>query len=427
MMKNKITKILTLTLFFSWLMIGFSYSQTTSKLKEKETQLKKQIEQTKALITKTQSAQNASLSELSIINKQITYREELLNNLNAQLNSISNDLENNSTEITTIQTELTKLKAEFKEMIRFAYKNRNKDFNMMYLIASENFNEAYKRLRYIHQYSENRKIQVKKIKTAQLKLISENALLVKNKKDKLEVIKNSSTEKEAFLTDKEKKQTILTEIENNKVALTKKLQEQEQEREKIAQAIKEAIKKEIAREKQREKEKEKNKPKTNTNTNTEPDKPKTFTTSPDVALAGKKFEENKGRLPWPVNSGAITRNYGRQQHSVVNTAFIDNNGIDFSTSKGAEVRVVFDGVVTSILNIPGAGKAVIVSHGNYRTVYANLQEITVDVGQKIITKQIVGILLPNSSGKISEAHFEIWQITDSDMKTVNPASWLVKN
>lgn len=409
----KLNKIIHIILFFSlafsW--SNYSFSQSSSALKKKESQLKKQIEQTKALISKTQSAQSNSLSELKIINKQIAYREELLNNLNSQLNSINNEIAENSSEIATIQSELVKLKAEFREMIRFAYKNRNKDFNMMYLIASEDFNEAYKRMRYIHQYSENRKLQVKKIKTAQEKLTFENELLVKNKDEKLKVIESSNTEKESFLADKNKQKSILKEIENNKASLTQKLQKQEREKEKIAQAIKAAIKKELAKN---------NKPKTPT------DKPKTFTNSPEVALAGKKFEQNKGKLPWPVSSGAITSNYGRQQHSVVKTAFIENNGVDISTDKGASVRVVFNGTVSSILTIPGGGKAVIVSHGNYRTVYANLQDVTVNVGDNLSTKQKVGNLLPNSSGKISESHFEIWQITNSDMKTVNPASWLVK-
>jgi septal ring factor EnvC (AmiA/AmiB activator) len=414
MKTNKISLIIILFITLVLCLSNSSFSQSTSSLKKKEAQLKEQIEQTKVLIYKTQSAQNNSLSELNIINKQISYREELLNNLNSQLNSISNYIDENSSEIVIIRVELEKLKAEFKEMIRFAYKNRNKDFNMMYLIASENFNEAYQRMRYIQQYSENRKLQVKKIKTAQEKLVSKNELLVKKKSEKLNVIESSNTEKASFLADKNKQQTILKEVENNKASLIKKLQDQEIEKDKIAQAIKEAIKKEIA------KNKEKNKPKITT------DKPKTFTTSPEVSLAGKKFEENKGKLPWPVSSGVITSNYGRQQHSVVSTAFIENNGVDISTTKSADVRVVFNGAVSSILTIPGAGKAVIVSHGNYRTVYANLQEVNVSIGQKITTKQKVGNLLPNSSDKISESHFEIWEITSSDMKTVNPASWLVK-
>jgi septal ring factor EnvC (AmiA/AmiB activator) len=267
-------------------------------------------------------------------------------------------------------------------------------------------------MKYIHQYSENRKIQVQKIKTTEEKLIEENELLVKNKEDKLLVIESSKTEKDAFLSDKKQQQVVLDKIKNNQSSLSAKLKKQENEKRKIAQAIRNAIKKEMA----------KNKPKTKSN----PDKTKTFTTTPEVKLAGKKFEQNKGKLPWPVSGGAVTSNYGRQQHSVVNTTYIENNGIDISTDKAAKVRVVFTGTVTSILTIPGAGKAVIVSHGNYRTVYANLKEVNVTTGQKLITKQNIGVLLPNSTGKISESHFEIWRITDSDMKTVNPASWLVR-
>lgn len=407
---NNLFKVIAVCLILLNSFNGVSYAQTTKKLKQKEARLKKQIRQTKALISKTKKSQNITLSELNIINKQITYREELLNNYNSQIATITEDIDNNSSEISTIQNELLKLKKEFKEMIRFAYKNRNKDFNIMYLIASQDFNEAYKRMKYIHQYSENRKIQVEKIKTSQQKLVIENDLLLKNKEEKLLVIDQSKTEKQAFLNDKKQQQVILNKIKSNQSSLNTKLRNQENERKKVARAIRNAIKKEMA----------KSKPKNTT------DKPKTFTNSPEIKLAGKKFEENKGKLPWPVEKGAVTSAYGRQQHSVVSTTYIENNGIDISTDRGANVRTVFKGTVSNIFTIPGAGKAVIVSHGNYRTVYANLKEVSVTTGQTLTTKQKVGNLLPNSSDKISESHFEIWHISSSDMKTVNPASWLIK-
>ena len=139
----------------------------------------------------------------------------------------------------------------------------------------------------------------------------------------------------------------------------------------------------------------------------------------------KNFVSNKGRLYWPVERGEITSSYGKHKHHLVNTATVDNNGIDITTEKNAIVRSVFNGKVTSVLIIPGAGKVVMISHGEYRTVYANLQEAFVKKGDYVKSKQNIGKLLLKQSG-ISESHFEIWKINSSGMNTVNPSLWLSK-
>ncbi len=409
-MKNNIKISLLFCLFF-FITGGINHAQSTKTLKKREARLKRQIKQTESLINQTKKTQQATLSELAIINKQINYREELSNNLNNQIKQIETDIENNSEEIIALTNQLKKLKIEFKEMVRFAYKNRNKDFNMLYLLASSDINEAYKRMKYINQYAENRKLQAKEVKHTQERLAQENEQLIKNKEEKLLVIDEAKSTKESFEKDKAYQQKVLAKINTNQSSLQQKLNKQKQERDKISKAIKDAIKKELA----------KTKPKTNPKTN----KTETFKQSPEAKLLGKKFIENKGRLPWPVNKGTVTRRFGKQQHSVVSTAYIENNGVDISTSKSASVRVVFDGTVTSVLSIPGSGKAVIVSHGDYRTVYANLKEVSVKTGQSLKTKDKIGVLITNSAG-ISESHFEIWRISGGDMRPVNPSPWLIK-
>ena len=139
----------------------------------------------------------------------------------------------------------------------------------------------------------------------------------------------------------------------------------------------------------------------------------------------KNFNNNKGRLFWPVERGEITSSYGKHRHHLVSTATVDNNGVDITTTKNALVRAVFNGKVTSVLIIPGAGKVVMISHGEYRTVYANLQEVFVNKGDQVKSKENIGKLLIKDAG-ISEAHFEIWRINSSGMNTVNPSLWLSK-
>ena len=146
----------------------------------------------------------------------------------------------------------------------------------------------------------------------------------------------------------------------------------------------------------------------------------------EIELSNKGFEDNKGRLPWPVASGEITKGFGKQPHPAHVNVFTYNNGVDITTVKGSTVRAVYAGEVTSVIVIPGAGKAVIIAHGNYRTIYSNLQETYVKTGDQVRVKQEMGALLINSSGN-SEVHFEIRKITtDGQISNINPTYWLYK-
>ena len=297
-------------------------------------------------------------------------------------------------------------------MVQYAYKNRNNDFKMMYLFSSSSFSEAVKPMKYIQQYSEHRTRQVALIKATQVTIEEKLVKLELTKNAQQQLALEQSKEKKSFELDLNNQKITLSKLKQNETSLVSKLKQQEEESKIIKQQIRKAIEKEIAA---------KNKKTTTTTSG----KTTSFTESPDVKLASKQFAGNKGRLPWPVEKGTITGNYGKQQHSVVSTAFIDNNGINISTTKGANVRAIFEGKVTSILIIPGAGKSVIISHGSYRTVYTNLADVFVSADQEVSTKQDIGKLLPTDGG-VSEAHIEIWKISESGLSTENPALWLTK-
>ena len=146
----------------------------------------------------------------------------------------------------------------------------------------------------------------------------------------------------------------------------------------------------------------------------------------EIALSNKGFEDNKGRLPWPVTTGEITKGFGKQPHPLHVNVFTYNNGVDITTVKGSTVRAVYEGDVSSVIVIPGAGKAVIIAHGNYRTIYSNLQETYVKAGDHVSVKQEIGALLVNRSGN-SEVHFEIRKITtDGQISNINPTYWLYR-
>lgn len=392
------------------MLMGFmgvtSFSQSkTDKLKAKEKQLNKQLEQTQELLSATQKSQNSTLSELRIINKQIAFKEELLINMGNQIKETTYQIKSNKKEVESLNQSILRLKKEFREMVRFAYKNRKREYSVIYLFSSEDYNQAYRRLKYIEQYSENRKLKAVEVKNMQVKLRKENEILLTNIESKKEMIASYDEEKKKFQEVKDKQQIVLNKILSNKEVLQAKLKKQEAEQERIAQAIRAEIEKQMAKSR----------------------KNNSFALSPEAKLASNSFEKNRGKLPWPVSRGTITKRYGKQRHSEISTAYVQNNGIDISTLKGSNVRAVFEGKVTSVFTIPGSGQTVIISHGAYRTVYSNLKSVKVKVGQSVKTKQEIGVLLPDPSGTISESHFEIWKISGSDMSTQNPAIWLYKS
>ncbi len=405
---SKISYIHRVIVLMLFLLIGvnsFSQKSKTQRLKAKEELLKKQLSETQELLEATRSSQQTTLSELRIINKQIAYKEELLMNMKSQIRETERQINKNKEEIKILEDDLERLKKEFVEMVRFAYKNRKKEYNAMYLFSSESYSQAYRRMKYIEQYTANRTRKAKEITLMQEDLNEQNLVLIANIESKKELVESFDKEKQKFLEVKKEQQEVLTKIKANKESLQQKLAQQKAEQERIAAAIRAEIEKELAR----------------------ANKNNSFKISPEAKLASSSFEKNRGSLPWPVTRGTITKRFGKQRHSQVATAYIQNNGIDISTLKGANVRVVFDGTVTSIFTIPGSGQTVIVSHGAYRTVYSNLKTVDVQLNQKLKTKQTLGTLLPDNSGSISESHFEIWKISSSGMNPQNPAVWLYRN
>ncbi len=399
-------KYFSFILFF--LFTPFLFAQGSSKnLKRQETALKKKIEETKNLIQQTRKTEQLTMTELAIINHQIAYRESLMDNINYQMKKLDDDLINSQKEIQLLGNKLKELKEEYAKMLRYAFKNRDEDYKLLYIFSAKSYTEAYHRLKYIQQYTDYRQEQIERIKETQITLNNKTKEIEAIKLEKGDLALVQEQEKNNFLKDKSTQQASLKKLHANEDELKQKLQDQEKKKKRIATAIKKAIEKEILAEAKR-------------------NKTKGFVTTPETTALSKNFTSNKGKLPWPVFKGVMTGKYGKQQHSTVKNTYIDNNGIDITTSKGANARAVFGGKVSSVFIIPGAGKVVMVSHGNYRTVYSNLESLYVKKGDVISIKQKIGKILPTSSGTVSELHFEIWHISSSGMKSQNPANWIYR-
>ena len=384
---------------------SFLSQKKSELLKKQEKILLEKIENTKVLINQTRATKKLTLSEINIVNRQIRYRQKLIDNYNFQLRKMDEKIQEINRQVNSLKNTNKILKEEYKKMLLYAFKNRDPNYKFLYIISASTFSEAFHRMKYIQHYKDYRLKQIDRIKKTQEALaISKEQLNeeIKNKKDLLEI---KEKEKLNYLTDKNSQLISLEKIKRNENKLAEELEKNNAERREIAKAVKKAIEDEIKALEKLKKAK--------------------FSLTPEGLAMSKSFNKNKGKLIWPVERGEITSKYGRHQHHVVSTAFVDNNGIDITTSKNANVRSVFKGKVTSVLIIPGAGRVVMVSHGEYRTVYANLQEVYVKKGDIVKPKENLGKLLAKESG-ISESHFEIWRILSSGMNTVNPSLWLSK-
>jgi len=437
-MKNVVLKNSCLVLLA---LVAFSSSFAQSKsaqLQAEQKKLEKKLSSTKSLLDKVKKNATSSMNELKLIDNQVKSREALVQNIDNQVRGSELSLQSKGNEVKELGSRITKLKARYKKMMLYAYKHRNKYGKMMYIFSSHNYFEAIKRNSYLKKIAEIQHKQYKLIQQNKKSLSKEMNEISEIKKSQEVLLQTKLQERDLVLQDKQKKEQTLAKLKKDEGKLVAELKAAEKQKAEIQKKIKKAIEAEIAASAAKEK-------KANASTNSASKSKSTTTTSSakttektaekkvitvtetkESAALGKSFEANKGKLPWPVLKGALVEAYGKNPHPTLSGVFTNNNGIDIGAPKNSQVRAVFEGEVTSVISIPGAGKCVIIKHGNYRTVYSNLQEVYVSVGTKISTKQSIGSLLADSDSNLSTVHFEIHQVVDGAAVKMNPSLWLTQ-
>lgn len=428
-----------------------SAQKNSEKLRKEQDRLEKSINVTKSLLKKAKSNTQATLSELKVLENQLAYREELLTNFESQIRSTELKIDEKSQKIETLHMQLKQLVVQYKELLMYAYKHRSKEGKWMYIFSSKSYFEALKRKKYLDKVAALQQKQKRLILQHQRLIHNEKITLEKEKEYKLEIVEQKKQEKENILQDKVVQETNYKKLKSEENKLSAEIQLIENKKIILKQRIKEAINAELLAEETRKKAREKKaaaevktktasktsttttkttvtpakETTTTTNTETTTKKATTIVETKEVAL-NLSFETNKGRLPWPVEKGTITEGYGKHAHPKIPNLFTNNNGVDITTHKNANIRAVFEGEVTSVLSIPGAGKVVIIKHGNYRTVYSNLKEVYVSSGSKVTTKQAIGALLPAEGEALSVAHFEIHHVANGQINRINPSLWITR-
>jgi septal ring factor EnvC (AmiA/AmiB activator) len=384
--------------------------QTKKELENKKLQIQKEIEKTNQLLAETKKNKKHSLNELLMLNKKISDREELIATINGEIGVLNKQIQENNETINGLQNDLKKLKAEYAKMVYYAYKNQDSYSRLMFVFAARDFEQAYMRLKYLQQYSDYRHKQAEKIISTKKNLNEKVQDLEAKKSDQRVLLGSQETEKQNLTSEKSEKQQVFSNLQTQESKLKKDLEKKKQDAKKLQLAIQRVIEKEL--EKAQAQAKTDGKP-----------KPQKLILTPESLELSNSFSSNKSKLPWPVSKGIISEHYGVHPHPLMKDIDVNNNGIDITTNNGSLARAVFDGEVKAVVNMPGSGQFVLLRHGEFLTIYSNLKDVYVRVGDKIKTKQNIGSILYDDDDSKTQMHFEVWK----GQTKMNPEDWLYKN
>lgn len=406
-----------------------AFAQTSKELKRKKEALQREIELAQRNLNKTTSGKKLTLGQINAIKAQIRLRQEKIATINSEMKNLDQQIHENTNKVQNLKGRLADLKKEYAGMIRFAQRNRNSYDKMMFIFAASDFNQAYKRIKYLQQFGQYRKKQAAYIQGTEKQLSNQIVILDKNLKNKGSLLKEEVTEKSKLDKNKNEQTEVLSKLSKQEKRFKQDIQKKRQQQSAIDRQIQAAIAREIAaaRKKAEEEEREreriaaaKAKAENKTTPTTAESKPKTnseaLRSTPEAAKLSDAFEANRGSLPSPVATGYITGRFGTYK---VDQATAMRNGVVFQTSEGAAVRAVFNGTVSTVFQQYGKYYVVII-HGEYFTVYEGLQSVSVSKGQKVTTKQSIGTA--GTADGVPELGFQIHRGSVAQ----NPESWLAR-
>ena len=367
------------------------------ELQNKQRKLQEEIEQTNKMLNQTKKDENATLNKLQLIGQNIKNQKKLIRTLDNEITALNIEMKKLNLTRDSLQKVLNTYKEDYAQMIRQSHYARMQQSPLLFLLSSNSFQQLARRARYLQEFAQFRKEQVIRIEYTQMEIDMQNDLLQTNKNDKQSALSNRKKEQANLQRDERKQQTMLNQLKTKEKDLSKQLKQQQKKVAELNKKIDDMIRQQAEK------------------------ASKTSLTKEQQLLAGG-FEANKGRLPWPVEKGMISGHFGKQQHPVYSQVTIDNKGIYLQTVAGAKARAVYKGEVTSCFMVANT-YAVIIQHGNYRTVYSNLSKLNVKQGDKVDTKQTIGTIFtdPEQDQK-TELYFQIYK----DRNLLNPELWITQ-
>ncbi|GAB3919380.1 murein hydrolase activator EnvC family protein [Mucilaginibacter boryungensis] len=412
-----------------------AFGQSSAELKRRRDKLNEELNQLNHDLEEATNNKKANLKQLNLIKAQISLRTDKINTINSEMHLLDNQIQESNKTVHSLQGQLDQLKKEYAAMVLFAYHNKSSYNQLMFVFSSDNFNQAYKRMKYLQEFSTYRERQAAAIRGKQTELHVKIDELDKTKKNKNDLLKDQEKEKENLGKAKKDEDQVISGLSKQQGQLKQQQREKINKINEINRMYAAAIRREIEEARRRAEEEARRREAAEAakakaeGRAVEPSTVKKITknstvsevlnATPEAAKLSNDFLGNKGRLPWPVANGGITQGFGMYSIGGIKN---DNKGVDIRTNEGASVRAVFNGTVIKVENV-GGSYVVLINHGEYYTMYGNLRSVSVSRGQKVTTKQNIGVVETDNMTGMAIANFQLWKGVDA----VNPVYWLAPN
>ncbi|MCQ2335506.1 MAG: peptidoglycan DD-metalloendopeptidase family protein [Paludibacteraceae bacterium] len=370
-------------------------SATVSSLKTQQAKALKELEHTKQMLQETTKSEAATQNKLTLLDRSIRQRKQVISDLNTEIGNLNTEMNMLGIQRDSLEQHMQLLKDDYALLVQKTHYTMRHATPLLFILSAKDYQQMVRRLRYMQDLQTHRKMQVERIIATQNEIDEKNTLLLSYKSSKEEAIRMQKQEQETLTRDQRKQNSMLQELKKKEKELLAQQKKQQQKADELNRKIEEAISKEVST--------------------------TTKLTKEQTLLAGG-FEKNKGRLPWPVERGFISGHFGTQQHPTLSQVTINNKGIYIQSTQGTRARAVYDGEVTTCMSMGGT-TAIIIQHGNYRTVYSGLKSVSVKKGDKVKAKQTIGTIYSDpDQDNATQLFFQIYK----DRTIIDPESWLAK-
>ena len=370
-------------------------AQSVKELQKQQRELQQQLEQTSNMLKQAKQNETATVNKLNLLNNDIQTRKKLIKNIQSEISGLNQEMGQLREKRAELQAQLEACKADYARMVRETHYADMQQSPLLFLLSSDTFQQLTRRIRYMQQFATYRKAQVQQIESIQAEIDIQNNLLEDRKSNRTTALKNQKREQDKLASDERKQKSMLQTLKKQEKELLAKQKSQQKKAEALNKQIEELIAKQVRT---------------------------TSTLTKEQQLIAGGFEANQGRMPWPVEKGYISGHFGKHKHPVHEHVTVDNKGIYLQTVNEAYARAIYEGEVTWCAQMNG-NYAVIIQHGNYRTVYSPLKSIKVKQGDKVTAKQAIGTIYTDSSDdNKTELYFQLYK----DRSILNPSLWLAQ-
>ncbi|HEY5498906.1 MAG TPA: peptidoglycan DD-metalloendopeptidase family protein [Bacteroidales bacterium] len=397
----------------------FICAQNNKRLSDLEAKRKdalERVEKTTQMLSKNKTTTRNTLYRLNVLTDQIKARESFINELSSELKTINTEVSEIQSEYSELNLHLSVKKEKYAKSLRLMSRRNKSEDKLMFILSAKDLNQMTNRMRYLDEYASFQRIQANEIDRKQTEL-NDKRLTLESAYHEKDAVKNKKEQETSIIqVEKGAQSKLVAQLKSKEKSLSADLKKQKQQADQLNRQIENLIAEEVRKAAEKAV-KDKSKPRT------AEVKGGYAMTTEEKKLSGD-FGKNQGALPFPVSqSGTIVVHFGEQKYQNLQYVKYSSRGIDIRTNPGTSAITVFGGVISKVFSLPGYNNSVIIRHGNYLTVYANMSDIYVKAGDKVKIGEAIGkIFIDTEQSNQTILHFEIWK----DTQRLNPELWLRK-